>query len=89
MTTTIDSIWSAEHRSAAREEGWELTFTVDEGKPVQSAYLHIFNYGPKFNGRNEAAAHVLRAAQGGSKLHIRALSACQATRAGAGMKGKR
>lgn len=85
----MDTIWPAKCREQAHEEGWELALTVDEHMPIESAYLHIYHYGPTFKVRNEAARHVLQCAQGGSKLHIRALSACQATRSGPGTKGKK
>lgn len=53
---------------------------VNEGKPVSTAYFDVFDLGPKFQNRNEAAKFVLGKAQERSKLHIAALSACSASR---------
>lgn len=76
----FDLIWNEAQNSAARMEGWELVVVVDEGKPVSHAYLDIFDSGPRFACKRSAAQFVIQSAQGGSRRHIEALSACSASR---------
>lgn len=76
----FDSIWTEHQAAKAKAEGWQLAITIDEGKPITSAYLFIFDDGPRFPGRNAAYQHVLSQAYAGSKLCVDALSACAASR---------
>ena len=85
----FDSIWTEEQARQAAAEGWQLCITVDEGKPMSTAYLFIFDHGPRFMNRNQAYQHVMAQAYGGSKLHIEALSACSASRAGDATRKRR
>lgn len=85
-----DDMWSAQQREQARGEGWDLCLVVDEGKPVSSAYLDIFDVGPQFKNKRAAAKHVLETAKkGNAPLHLHALSACSASRMRPAPKGKK
>lgn len=78
--SNLEPMWTEQQRAQAAEEGWELGLVVDEGKPVQTAYLDVFDAGPRFPHRRAAMMFVYEQAKGRSKLHIAALSACSSSR---------
>ena len=84
----LDSIWSEAQAEAARAEGWQLAYVVNEGRPVQTAYLEIFDAGPQFKDRGAAMKFVMHRAHERSRLHIEALSACSASRLAAAARAQ-
>lgn len=78
--SNFDRLWTERQREEAAAEGWELAFVVNEGKPVFTAYLDIFDKGPRFKQRSDAVKHVLARAQERSNLHVSAMAACAASR---------
>jgi len=87
--SNFDLIWTQEQKKQAADEGWELGIVIDMGKPVSTAYLDVFDKGPKFKDRSQAARFVLAQAHSGSRLHINALSARAASRMPAGAPKKK
>jgi arginine/ornithine N-succinyltransferase beta subunit len=88
LKSKFDLLWTEEQRHQAAAEGWLLALVVNEGRPVHSAYLDIFDSGPRFANRVEAVRHVVTQAQQRSKLHIEALGACSASKLAAGTPAK-
>lgn len=78
--SNYDLMWNAEQRAVAAKEGWELGLVVDEGKPVSSAYMEVFDRGPLFKDRVAAMRFVVHQARQQSKLHVDALSVVMASR---------
>lgn len=78
--SNFDLLWNESQRAAALQEGWELGVVIDEGKPIHSAYFDVFDKGPAFQDKRQAMAFVIERAKTKSRLHIAALSACQASR---------
>jgi hypothetical protein len=63
--------WTEDHARAAREDGWQLRYTWDVGKPLP--YLAVYPYGPKLSDPYRATQHVIAGAQLGQKTHLHAL----------------
>lgn len=73
-------MWNERQQEQAHAEGWTLALVVNEGLPVNTAYLDIFDQGPTFTNRLGAQKFVLAKAQQRSKLHIDAMTAISASR---------
>ena len=80
MQSNFDQIWNEDQKKVAKLEGWELVVVIDSGRPISTAYLDIFNVGPRFGNRRMAQRFVIEQAQKASHFHVNALSACTSSR---------
>jgi arginine/ornithine N-succinyltransferase beta subunit len=78
--SNFDLLWNEQQQKAASAEGWLLAVVVNAGTSISTAYLDIFDTGPRFKSRTEAMRFVVAQAQQRSRLHIDALSACSASK---------
>lgn len=76
----FDLMWTEEQNIRAQAEGWCMALTVDDGKPISTAYYEVYDHGPKFPNRRQAMGFVVNQAQMKSKFHIEALGLRAASR---------
>jgi hypothetical protein len=71
-------LWSPSQQAEARQDGWELVDTIDNGNTKPR--LRLFASVPNHTNQG-ALMHVLNQAKTGSALHIQALRAMAASAA--------
>jgi hypothetical protein len=74
----VDLTWPEERAKEAAADGWLLAYTVDSGKKT-GGYM-VFPVGPRLPDPTRAMRHVIAQAQVGTRLHMAAIRAMQASR---------
>jgi hypothetical protein len=85
--SNFDLLWPKANIAAAADDGWLLAYTIDSGK--RTGMLMPHPHGPALPDPNRAMRHVIKFAQKGSKLHLAAIKAMQASKVPVDKKGRK